>query len=135
MEGKKILIVEDDDFLLQMYSTKLELEGFKVFEAINGLQGLKVAQKEKPDLILLDLNLPELNGFEVLSQLKRDEETSNIRVLILTNYSQKEDIDRCLELGADDYYSKYNVVPSELPEKVAVLLGETPEESGIKVVS
>jgi len=122
MEGKKILIVEDDDFLLQMYSTKLELEGFKVFEAINGLQGLKVAQKEKPDLILLDLNLPELNGFEVLSQLKRDEETSNIRVLILTNYSQKEDIDRCLELGADDYLIKAHFVPSEVIAKIKDIL-------------
>ena len=68
MEDKKILIVEDDDFLLQMYSTKLELEGFKVLEAMNGLQGLKIAQKEKPALILLDLNLPELSGFEVLEQ-------------------------------------------------------------------
>ncbi|OGY93257.1 MAG: hypothetical protein A2406_01190 [Candidatus Komeilibacteria bacterium RIFOXYC1_FULL_37_11] len=122
MEGKKILIVEDDDFLLQMYSTKLELEGFKVFEAINGLQGLKVAQKEKPDLILLDLNLPELNGFEVLSQLKRDEETSSIRVLILTNYSQKEDIDRCLELGADDYLIKAHFVPSEVIAKIKDIL-------------
>lgn len=122
MEGKKILIVEDDDFLLQMYSTKLELEGFKVFEAINGLQGLKVAQKEKPDLILLDLNLPELNGFEVLSQLKRDDSTSGIKVLILTNYSQKEDIDRCLELGADDYLIKAHFVPSEVIAKIKSIL-------------
>jgi len=122
MEDRKILIVEDDDFLLQMYSTKLELEGFKVLEAMNGLQGLKTAQKEKPDLILLDLNLPELSGFEVLSQLKRDEDTKNIRVLILTNYSQKEDIDRCLELGADDYLIKAHFVPSEVIAKIKVIL-------------
>lgn len=122
MEGKKILIVEDDDFLLQMYSTKLELEGFRVFEAMNGLQGLKVAQKEIPDLILLDLNLPELSGFEVLSQLKRDDETKNIKVLILTNYSQKEDIDRCLELGADDYLIKAHFVPSEVIAKIKTIL-------------
>jgi len=122
MDAKKILIVEDDDFLLQMYSTKLELEGFKVFEAINGLQGLKVAQKEKPDLILLDLNLPELNGFEVLSQLKREDNTKNIKVLVLTNYSQKEDIDRCLELGADDYLIKAHFVPSEVIAKMKTIL-------------
>ena len=122
MEDKKILIVEDDDFLLQMYATKLELEGFKVLEAINGLQGLKTAQKEKPDLILLDLNLPELSGFEVLSQLKREDDTKDIKVLILTNYSQKEDIDRCLDLGADDYLIKAHFVPSEVISKVKVIL-------------
>jgi len=123
MEDKKVLIVEDDEFLLQMYSTKLELEGFKVVEAMNGLQGLKAAQKESPDLILLDLNLPEMNGFEVLSQLKRDEATKNIKVLVLTNYSQKEDIDRCLELGADDYLIKAHFVPSEVIAKIKVILG------------
>ncbi|MBT4210157.1 MAG: response regulator [Candidatus Komeilibacteria bacterium] len=127
MEDKKVLIVEDDEFLLQMYSTKLELEGFKVLEAINGLQGLKVAQKEKPDLILLDLNLPEMSGFEVLSQLKRDDDTKGIRILILTNYSQKEDIDRCLGLGADDYLIKAHFVPSEVINKIKVILEKEEE--------
>ncbi len=124
MEHKKILIVEDDDFLLQMYVTKLELEGFKVFEGTTGLQGLKLAQKEKPDLILLDLNLPELSGFEVLSQLKRDDATKNIKVLILTNYSQKENIDKCLALGADDYLIKAHFVPSEVIKKMKEVLGD-----------
>jgi len=124
MEHKRILIVEDDDFLLQMYVTKLELEGFKVFEATTGLQGLKVAQKEKPDLILLDLNLPELSGFEVLSQLKREDTTKNIKVLILTNYSQKENIDKCLALGADDYLIKAHFVPSEVIKKMKEVLGD-----------
>jgi len=105
----------------------LELEGFKVLEAINGLQGLKVAQKEKPDLILLDLNLPEMSGFEVLSQLKRDDDTKGIRILILTNYSQKEDIDRCLGLGADDYLIKAHFVPSEVINKIKVILEKEEE--------
>ena len=127
MEDKKILIVEDDDFLLQMYSTKLELEGFKVLEAMNGLQGLKIAQKEKPALILLDLNLPELSGFEVLEQLKREDDTKHIQVLVLTNYSQKEDIDRCLELGAADYLIKAHFVPSEVIAKIKVILAKNKE--------
>jgi len=127
MEGKKVLIVEDDEFLLQMYSTKLELEGFKVLEAINGLQGLKTAQKELPDLILLDLNLPEMSGFEVLGQLKREDNTKDIKVLILTNYSQKEDIDRCLDLGADDYLIKAHFVPSEVIAKIKVILDKEQE--------
>ncbi|MCD4761187.1 response regulator [bacterium] len=124
MENKKILIVEDDDFLLQMYATKLELEGFKVLEASNGIQGLKMAQREKPDLMLLDLNLPELSGFEVLAQLKREDDTKNIRVLVLTNYSQKDHIDRCLKLGADDYLIKAHFVPSEVIEKIKNILSE-----------
>lgn len=122
MENKRVLIVEDDEFLLQMYATKLELEGFKVLEATTGLHGLKVAQKEIPDLILLDLNLPELSGFEVLAQLKRDESTKNIKVLILTNYSQKDNIDKCLELGADDYLIKAHFVPSEVIKKIKDIL-------------
>lgn len=124
MEDKKVLIVEDDEFLLQMYSTKLELEGFKVLEAINGLQGLKMAQKEQPDLILLDLNLPEMSGFEVLANLKKEVNTKDIKVLILTNYSQKDDINRCLELGADDYLIKAHFVPSEVISKIKVILKE-----------
>ena len=122
MEDKKILVVEDDDFLLEMYATKLQLEGFKVFGATNGLQGLKIAQREKPDLILLDLNLPEMSGFEVLEELKRSDTTNKIIVVVLTNYSQKEDIDRCLDLGADDYLIKAHFVPSEVIAKIKNLL-------------
>jgi CheY-like chemotaxis protein len=122
MENKRILIVEDDDFLLQMYVTKLELENFKVFGSINGVQGLKTAQREKPDLILLDLNLPEMDGFEVLERLKADDDTKDIPVLVLTNYAQKDNIDRCLELGADDYLIKAHFVPSEVIKKIKDIL-------------
>ncbi len=124
MPERKILVVEDDDFLLEMYSTKLELEGFKVFNATNGVQGLKVAQRENPDLILLDLNLPEMSGFEVLEQLKKVDSTKDILVVVLTNYSQKDNIDRCLELGADDYLIKAHFVPSEVISKIKKLLEE-----------
>jgi len=122
MDNKKVLIVEDDDFLLQMYVTKLELENFKVSSAINGVQGLKTAQREKPDLILLDLNLPEMDGFEVLEHLKAEDSTKSIPVLVLTNYSQKDNIDRCLELGADDYLIKAHFVPSEVIKKIKDIL-------------
>lgn len=124
MENKRILIVEDDDFLLQMYVTKLELENFKVFGSINGVQGLKTAQREKPDLILLDLNLPEMDGFEVLERLKADDDTKGIPVLVLTNYAQKDNIDRCLELGADDYLIKAHFVPSEVIKKIQDILSK-----------
>ncbi len=122
MKNGRILIVEDDEFLLSMYQTKLSLENFEVITALNGLQGVKVAQKEMPDLILLDLNLPEMNGFEVLENLKNQEQTKNIPVLVLTNYSQKEDIDRCFKLGAADYLIKAHFIPSEVVTKIKKIL-------------
>ena len=124
MENKKILIVEDDDFLLQMYVTKLELEGFQVISAIDGIKGLRSAKKDKPDLVLLDLQLPSMSGFEVLEDLKRNNETKQIPVLILTNFSQKEDIERCLNLGASDYLIKAHFVPSEVIAKIKNILEE-----------
>ena len=120
----RILIVEDDDFLLQMYVTKLELEGFQVVSAVDGIKGLRLAKKDKPDLVLLDLQLPELSGFEVLEDLKRSNETKQIPVLVLTNFSQKEDIDRCLNLGASDYLIKAHFVPSEVIAKIKNILEE-----------
>ncbi len=124
MEDVKILVVEDDDFLLQMYTTKLEAEGFKVFSAMNGNEALRVTEKENPDLILLDLNLPEMDGFEVLEELKSKKESKNTPVLVLTNFAQKDDIDRCLDLGAEDYLIKAHFVPSEVVEKIKKILNK-----------
>ena len=122
MSKYRILIVEDDDFLLQMYAAKLELEDFGVLTANTGTQGLKIAQKSHPDLILLDLNLPEMDGFEVLGHLKENDDTKNIPVLVLTNFAQKEHIDRCLNLGAEDYLIKAHFVPSEVVSKIKDIL-------------
>jgi len=122
MSQYRILIVEDDDFLLQMYAAKLELDDFGVLTANTGTQGLKIAQKSHPDLILLDLNLPEMDGFEVLEHLKENDGTKDIPVLILTNFAQKENIDRCLNLGAEDYLIKAHFVPSEVVSKIKDIL-------------
>lgn len=122
MEQVRALIVEDDDFLSQMYAAKLELENFGVLTAMTGTAALKVAQKELPEFILLDLNLPEMDGFEVLQHLKENAETKNIPVLVLTNFSQKEHIDRCLSLGAEDYLIKAHFVPSEVVDKIKSIL-------------
>jgi len=122
MSKIEILIVEDDDFLLQMYAAKLELDDFGVLTANTGTQGLKIAQKSHPDLILLDLNLPEMDGFEVLEHLKENDGTKDIPVLILTNFAQKENIDRCLNLGAEDYLIKAHFVPSEVVSKIKDIL-------------
>jgi len=120
--NKKIMIVEDDEFLVQMYATKLEMQDYTVITASDGKQALKLIKKQQPDLVLLDLNLPVMDGFQVLEALKADKETAEIPVLVLTNYGQKEHIDRCLNLGAADYLIKAHFVPSEVLDKIKDLL-------------
>ncbi len=122
MKDSKILVVEDDSFLLQMYATKLETEEYKVFTASTGGEALRLVEKEDIDLILLDLNLPEVDGFNVLEELKSNSKTKHIPVLVLTNFSQKEDIDRCLDLGAEDFLIKAHFVPAEVIEKIKKIL-------------
>ena len=123
-EQKKILLVEDDDFLVQMYATKLELENYTVIMATDGAKWLKLAIKEKPDLVLLDLNLPIMDGFQVLEELKKNPETKAIPVLVLTNYGQKENVDKCLNLGAEDYLIKAHFVPSEVVARIKKILNQ-----------
>ncbi|MCD4694069.1 response regulator [bacterium] len=118
----KILLVEDDSFLLSMYSTKFEMENFKVVIAEDGEKGWKLASKENPDIILLDIKLPKMDGFEVLKKLKSNKDTLNIPVILLTNLSQKEDKDKGEELGADDYLVKAHFMPSEVVSKIKELV-------------
>ncbi|MFA6389350.1 MAG: response regulator [Patescibacteria group bacterium] len=122
MGKKKILIVEDDSFLLTMYANKFEMENFEVLMAEDGKKGLKLALKERPDLILLDLILPIMDGFEVLKEIKADEKVRRIPVILLTNLSQREEVDRALLLGAQDYMIKAHSMPSEVVEKVKNVL-------------
>lgn len=114
----KVLIVEDDNFLLSMYSTKLKKDNFQVVMAEDGEKGVKQATQEKPDIILLDIVLPKKDGFEVLKELKSQEETKDIPVLLLTNLSQQEDTKKAFSLGAEDYLIKAHFMPSEVVKKV-----------------
>jgi DNA-binding response OmpR family regulator len=118
----KILIVEDDSFLLNMYATKFEMEGFEVVMAEDGEKGLRLAKKEMPDMILLDILLPKMNGFEVLKALKEDELTKDLKVLLLTNLSQRAEVDQGFDLGAVEYLIKAHFMPSEVVAKVKKLL-------------
>ena len=120
---KTILLIEDDKFLAGMYQTKLELEGFEVKLAADGKQGLKMIKSEKPALVLLDIILPEITGFEILKKIKKDIKTKNIPVILLTNLGQKDDVSKGLELGAVDYLIKAHFMPSEVVEKIKKLLG------------
>jgi DNA-binding response OmpR family regulator len=119
---KTILLVEDDTFLAGMYVTKLELEGFRVVLASDGEQAVVLAQKEIPQLMLLDIVLPKKSGFEVLREVKADARTKGIPVILLTNLGQKEDVKQGLALGASDYLIKAHFMPSEVVSKVKRLV-------------
>lgn len=119
---KQILVVEDDQFLRGLMVKKLESEDFDVMQAVDGESGLRLAREKKPDLILLDLILPGIDGFEVLRQLKAGSDTADMQVVVLSNLGQKDDIDRALSLGAKDYLIKAHFTPGDIVEKVKVLL-------------
>jgi DNA-binding response OmpR family regulator len=119
--SKKILVIEDDKFLRKIIKRKLISENYEVVEALTGLEGLELARK-KVDLILLDLILPEMDGFEVLSKLKSDSETSNIPVIIISNLGEADQIEKGLKLGANDYMIKAHFTPGEIVERVGKLL-------------
>lgn len=108
-----LLLIEDDAFLASMYKTKFEQQGFKVMMADNGEDGLVDARRKKPDVIVLELLLPRVDGFTVLTELKRDRATASIPVILLTNLGQKEDVQKGLGLGAADYLIKTHFKPSE----------------------
>lgn len=125
MKDKKdihVLLVEDDAFLANIYKTKFEMEGFKIYVSENGEDGLEDIQKKKPDIVLLDILLPKMDGFEVLKSLKENEATKNIPVVLLTNLGQKDDVQKGLELGAVDYLIKAHFKPSETVDKVKGIL-------------
>ena len=117
-----VLLVEDDSFLANIYKTKFEMEKFKVIAAENGEIGLETARKKNPDIILLDILMPKMDGFAVLEELKKDETTKSIPVILLTNLGQKDDVERGLEMGAVDYFIKAHTKPSEIVEKVKSVL-------------
>jgi len=114
----KILIIEDDKFLRQLIVQKLAKEGYEIVEAIDGEEGIKKIQEKNPDLVLLDLILPGIDGFEVLSQMKKNEELTKVPVIILSNLGQQEDVKRGLNLGAVDYLIKAHFTPGEIVEKI-----------------
>ncbi|PJE58472.1 MAG: response regulator [Candidatus Portnoybacteria bacterium CG10_big_fil_rev_8_21_14_0_10_36_7] len=117
-----ILIIEDDIFLADLYKTKFELEGFEVYVAYDGEKGLELVAKKRPAVVLLDLILPKLSGFVVLENLKKDKNLKDIPVILLTNLSQKADVEKGLRLGAVDYLIKAHFMPSEVVAKINKLV-------------
>jgi len=115
---KKILIIEDDEFLRMLIAKKFIGEEFEVVRAIDGRDGLEKIEKEKPDLVLLDLVLPGMDGFEVLEKIKNGPMGASTPVIVLSNLGQQKDIDKAKELGAIDYLIKSNFDSIEIVEKV-----------------
>ncbi|MBI2415290.1 MAG: response regulator [Candidatus Kerfeldbacteria bacterium] len=114
----KVLLIEDDDFIARMYAKKFTLEKFVTMVANDGEAGLMLAKKELPNIILLDIMLPKMNGWEVLEQLKRDPSTQAIPVILLTNIGAPEDIQKGFDLGAVDYLIKAHFIPDEVVKKI-----------------
>ena len=121
---KKILFIEDDITLQKAFGTILKGKGYEVTSAFDGETGLKMAKEEGPDLILLDLILPKIHGFEVLKRLKEEKETQEIPVIILTNLEDTENVGKALELGATTYLFKTQYGLEEVLEKIKKTLGE-----------
>lgn len=115
---KKILFVEDESALQKTFGDVLDQEGYKMISAMDGEEGLKLAGAEKPDLILLDLILPKINGFDTLEQLKSNPALRDIPVIVLTNLEGAGDIEKALELGAMTYLVKSNYTLEEVLQKI-----------------
>lgn len=120
---KKILLVEDDDNLAGVYTTRLEAEGFVARRVVNGEDALATALEFRPDLILLDVMMPRVSGFDVLDILRNTPETINTRIIMLTALSQEADKQRANALGVDDYLVKSQVVIADVIDRIKYHLG------------
>lgn len=123
-ENKKklVLAVEDDTFLAGVHRNKMAKEGFEIVVAGNGREALEFLKTKKPDIVLLDLIMPIMDGFETLKAIKENPETKDIKVVILSNLSQEEDKQRVMDMGALDYIVKANVSFREIIEKVKMYM-------------
>ncbi len=120
---RRILLVEDDDALANVYVSRLQIEGFDIRRVNNGEDALATALNYRPDLIVLDVMMPKVSGFDVLDILRNTPETSNIKIIMLTALSQPADQERAKSLGADDYLVKSQVVIADVIERIRHHLG------------
>jgi CheY-like chemotaxis protein len=120
----RVLFIEDDPTVAQMYKLKLELDGYQVTMAKDGEEGLQLASDVRPDIIFLDIRLPKMDGFAVLERLRGNEQTRHIPVVILSNYGERELVERGLKLGALEYLIKSQTTPANLSRGVEGWLKE-----------
>jgi len=119
---KSILLIEDDPFLIDIYSTKLKEEGYGVEVADDGEEALDKIKAHKPDLILLDIVLPNVNGWEILRRIKKEEDLKNLKIIILSNLAEKEEVEKGMSSGADKYLVKAHFTPTEVVKEITQIL-------------
>lgn len=119
---KSILIVEDDPFLIDIYTTKLKEVGFKIEVVKEGDEVLPKLKEKLPDLLLLDIVLPQVDGWEILRQIKEENSLKDLKIIILSNLGQKSEIEKGLKLGAARYLIKAHYTPSEIVEEIRKVL-------------
>lgn len=114
----KILFVEDDPLIVKIYTTRLTADGYTVLSAENGEDGLKLAEQEIPDLVVLDIMMPKIDGFGVLEKLRQNQKMQSTPILIYSNLAQEGEIERAKQMGATEFIVKANLSPIEMVEKI-----------------
>jgi len=122
--AKKILIVEDEEVLLNLLKNKLSEAGYEVYSALDGQEGIKAIKEIVPDLVLLDLIMPKMSGFELLEKMQEDDSIKPIPVVIISNSGQPVELEKAKQLGARDWLIKTEFDPREVVEKVIAQIGE-----------
>ena len=121
---KRILIVEDEEIMLDLLQRKLKTHGYEVLVARDGEEGLKLIKKERPDLIIMDLVMPKMDGFMVMEEIQKDEDLKKIPLIVVSNSGQPVELNRVRDLGAKDWLIKTEFNPQELVEKIKKQLNE-----------
>ena len=121
---KKILIIEDEEIIRDLLQKKLSQEGYEISVAKDGQEGLRLIKEVKPDLILLDIVMPKIGGFEVMEEMQKEEELKSIPVIVVSNSGQPVEIDKAQALGAKDWLIKTEFDPKEVIEKVIKQIGQ-----------
>ena len=119
---KTILLVEDDPFLVDLYTTRLKVAGFETEVAITGKEGLEKLKEKRPDLLVLDIVVPTIDGWEVLQELRKNEGFNDLKIIVLSNLDQKSDIERAYDLGVKRYLIKAHYTPTEVIKEIKKIL-------------
>ena len=122
--AKKILLIEDEEIMIGLLQKKLTNEGYEVSVARDGEEGLKAMREVRPDLVLLDIIMPKMGGFEVMEGMQKDKELKKIPVIVISNSGQPVELDRAQKLGAKDWLIKTEFDPEEVIDKVKKQIGE-----------
>ena len=122
--AKKILLIEDEEIMISLLQRKLTMEGYEVSVTRDGEEGLKAMKEVKPDLILLDIIMPKMGGFEVMTEMQKDKTLAKIPVIVISNSGQPVELDRVQKLGAKDWLVKTEFDPQEVIDKVVKQIGK-----------